>query len=325
MTALAFVLELAAVAAIVAVCVSLVATAMAIAIPARIPASIRADLALTLALAPAVATLAVVAATALPPILTALGTGSPDDCFSHDHHGHLCLLHLGAPRPALLTLGSAAIALFAFRAWVALARARRTAKDLAAIERLGRVAPGRFPTIWVPGAARLCVSAGIRARRVIVSSGVEATLSPAELAAALAHEHAHLRRHDPAVSLAVQAAVLFSPPGLAGVLARAHRLASEEACDAEAAQAVGDAATVADALVKVARRDPMPLDAIAFGAAPIETRVRALLALGPRARLLPRQPLLLAASTALIAATVLLLSRATAVHHAVETLLHDLL
>lgn len=328
MIALAFILECAAVGVIVAATGSGAAAALSgfLHLSGRaLSPSRRADLALLLTLMPAVATLAVVAATALPPVLSAWGSGPADDCFSHSHHGHLCLVHLGAPRPALMVLGAAGIAVFVFRAVVLAARFRRAASDVAQLEALGHRQPSRFPIIWLPGAPRLCLATGTLHRRILVSSSLASALAPAQLEAALAHERAHLQRHDPLVSALIQVCSLALLPFIAGALTRQHAAFTEEACDHAAAQDVGEPALVAEALLRVAALAGQAGPALAFGRGMLEVRVRALLRL-PLSRPTPlRLPLLFAASMAAGALLWMPLRHSTAVHHAVETLLHDLL
>ncbi len=326
MAALAFVLECAAVGACVAVIGSAAAFGLSLLLrngfgltPSR-----RADLALVLTLGLALATLAVVIATALPPLSSALG-GQADDCFSHAHHGHLCLVHLAAPRPALLVLGAAALALFAFRAVLLAARLSRASGSVALLETLGKVEHLGFPIVWVPGAPRLCVATGILRRRVLVSSSLAEALEPPQLEAALAHESAHLRRHDPLVSVLMQLGSLALVPFVAGFLAREHAALTEEACDQAAAREVGEPSLVAEALVRVAALASQPGPALAFGRGNLESRVRALLAMSLSQRVPLRLPLLAAAGAGAALTLSFVFSQSGAVHHAVETLLHGLL
>jgi Zn-dependent protease with chaperone function len=120
-----------------------------------------------------------------------------------------------------------------------------------ALERLGRERPGRFPVFVVPG-TKMCHATGLLRRRIMLSSDLAARLSPEELTSALAHEEAHLCRRDPLARLVLAVAGLFVPPPLAAFFRRRHGQAAEEACDAVAADRVGDGATVAAALVRVA-------------------------------------------------------------------------
>ena len=131
---------------------------------------------------------------------------------------------------------------------VAAARARR---------RPSRQAVLHF--VDAPGPALFCV--GVRRPRVVVSRGALALLDGEELRAALAHELAHLRAGDPALSWVVMAArsLLFFNP-VAQVVARAVARDAEWRAD----EAAGcDRLALASALLKLHRaglraRPPWP-------------------------------------------------------------------
>lgn len=290
---------------------------------ARLSPARRAEVSFALACAPAAAALSVVAAAAAPSLAAALGL-APDHCGSHLHHDHLCLLHGAGLRPQLAALGAVAVGVFSFRAFAALRAALEVHLKVRALERLGP--PARGGVAWVPGGGALCHAVGIFRPRIIASAQLRQALGAGELSAALAHERAHLARRDPAAQLLLSLAGLFAPPGLAPDLARPFHQAAEEACDAEAAHAVGDGALVAAALLQVLalrRGDPAlaPL-APAFGEHHLERRVRLLLAPGAPRRATART---LALATAFVlAALAAALAQSPAVHHAVETALHHL-
>lgn len=325
MAPLAFVLECAALAALVGGATSLLAAAVGqvlqplvrTAAPAR-----RADLAFVLGALPAVAAIAVVLAAAAPSLAGALGLAA-DHCPTHLHHVHLCLVHGAGLRPLLAAVGASSLALFLFRAAALGAHVVETRRSLAALERLGARAPGRFPLVAVPGAPRLCHAVGVRRPRIVVSAELQRALQPADWEAALAHEEAHLRRRDPLAFLVLSLAGLFSLPPLAR---RAHRdfaQAVEEACDLEAAAAVRSPSQVARALVEVAalqRSAPGPAIAAAFGETALERRVQRLLGEAP-GRVAPARALLLSLA-ALAAGLAAALLHADGLHHAVETALH---
>ena len=93
---------------------------------------------------------------------------------------------------------------------------------------------------------------GLRRPVIVASTGLVRLLAPNELAAALAHEIAHAKWRDPArgwVVVVLRAAFFFSP-GLQ-VAARALVQTMESAADDSAARAIGDARTVAQALLKM--------------------------------------------------------------------------
>lgn len=321
---LAFLLECAAVMALTGMAVSLAAGSVLLALrwPAlhRVPV-LRADAAFVLGAMPAVASLTLVSAAAAPSVMAALGWGR-DHCATHGHHLHLCLLHSAGLRPVLAVLGAMALAVFLFRAGALVHRLVKMRTRLAALEALGTSRPGLFPVILLPGAPRLCHAAGALRRRILLSASMEEALPSQELQGALAHEVAHLRRRDPLVGLLLLAAGLFMPPFLARAFLSMWQLASEEACDAEAVERVGDSTLVASALVKMAalqRRASHEAGALAFGEVALERRVRLLLE-APARRTMASLALVAAMGAAFVT-WVLALLHTSFLHHAVETAL----
>ncbi|QRN94719.1 hypothetical protein JRI60_37220 [Archangium violaceum] len=325
MAALAFLLECAATAALIGMAVSLLVWPALLLFRGRalqrVPA-LRADLAFVLGTLPALASMGVVAAAATPPLAAALGLAA-DHCQGHGHHVHLCFLHATHVRPLLATVGAFSLAVFLFRAGGIVFRLLRVRARLSALESLGTPRPGRFPIVAVPGAPRLCHAVGLVHRRILLSASLEESLTPAELRSALAHEEAHLRRRDPLLGLLLGVAGLFAAPFLARACTAVHQMAAEEACDAEAAVAVGDGGLVAGALVKVAalqrRLSNVAGDAPAFGALALERRVRLLL--DEEARVTTTHALR-AAGAVTLAAGLFALAHTAFLHHAVETALH---
>lgn len=324
---LAFVLECAATAAAVGAVAGVASLCVLVLVRpllARLPPARAADALFLLGVLPALAALATVGAAALPPVLAALGPGE-DHCLAHAHHLHLCLVHAGGLRPPLAAVGALALAGFLFRAGHLVEAALRLRARVEALAALGTPHPGAGHVVRVPGAARLCHATGLVRRRILVSEGVARALGEAHLAAALAHEAAHLRRRDALASFLLALAGLLLPPFVGRALTRAFRHTCEEACDAEAARDVGDGAHVADALVRMAALPATPPAlgaALGFGEHALERRVRRLLAGTPASR---RPARALAAGTlAAGAAALLAVHHAAPLHHVVETLLHHL-
>jgi Zn-dependent protease with chaperone function len=329
MPVLAFVLECAATAAFIGVAVALLCTAALLLLRPlmrRLAPAHRADVHVVLGALPALATLALVAAAALPPVLAALGLAR-DHCLSHVHHLHLCLVHAAGLRPGLAAAGALALAVFLFRTASLFSHVGALRTRVAALVALGTPREGAaFPVVAVPGPARLCHATGLHRRRILLSAQMEAALSPPALSSALAHEESHLHRKDPLVGLLLAVAGLFAPPPLARLFLDGFRSAAEEACDAEAAKAVGDGAVVAAALVQVAalqhRRLPALGGTVAFGELALERRVQLLLD-GPGPSGGPGRALRLTFVLS-SAAMLLSLTQSSFLHHAVETLLHHL-
>lgn len=95
---------------------------------------------------------------------------------------------------------------------------------------------------------------GVRRHAIVVSRGAVALLDRAELRAALAHELAHLARHDPAASWGVMAAraLMWFNPAFQ-VLSRAIARDAEWLADEQAAAACGDRLALASGLIKLHR------------------------------------------------------------------------
>lgn len=281
----------------------------------RLPSARRADFLVVVGALPMVVSACIALALVVPTALDVLGV-HPDHCHAHDHGLHLCGVH-GDVHAPLLMLGVVLVLLVAVRALLTGRRLRRASLDLQALEAFGA---RNGALVEVPGDAPLCLATGVLRPRVLLSSGLRAHLGPRAVEAALAHEHAHLRRRDPASLVFLQIAAAFGVPGPA--LAGAFRIAAEESADAEAAAEVGGVA-VADALVRMARfmterPGPLSLSALAFGTHPLEQRVILLLA-GPaapgRAFGLPLAGVIAVAAVALGAVG------AEPIHHVIEDLL----
>jgi uncharacterized protein (TIGR03435 family) len=169
------------------------------------------------------------------------------------------------------------------------------------IRRLYRAAFSSAPSRFIAQAERLSERLGLhRALRVVDSIDVDtptvvgwlkpaillpvaamANLTPAQVEAILAHELAHVRRHDSLVNLLQIAAetVLFYHPAVWWVSSRI-RSEREHCCDAVATSVCGDAIMYAEALVELERwrTDTAALALTATGG-PLLTRVRRVLGL----------------------------------------------
>ncbi|MER0448411.1 M56 family metallopeptidase [Streptomyces sp. Edi4] len=113
--------------------------------------------------------------------------------------------------------------------------------------------------------------------RVVVSSGMLRALSPAERAALLAHERAHLRHRHHVFLLTLRLASALNP--LLRPVARAGNFAVERWADEEAGTLVGDRSLVARAVARAAlAAKRAPRHSLAATGGPVPQRVRALLA-----------------------------------------------
>lgn len=317
---LALLLESTAIAALVAGIVSVLSWTLLARVGRDVtPAARQADLALIVGVLPMLAAGATLVALVLPSLLHAGGVQA-DHCALHAHHRHLCALHGGVPGPGLLIAGLVALALGMTRAvrlgWVQV----RAHRSITALEHLGHHDDSAaFPQVLVPGSPWLSLAVGVLRPRTLISASLRSHLAPEAYEAVLAHEEAHLRRHDPRWMTVLAWAGLFSAPGIAGLVRASFHEAAEEASDAGAAEAVGPHA-VAGALVAVARLHPSrsPALSLGFGDMGIERRVQILLAGQPLAdrSLAPRLLLAVVMAVGLVAT-----GGSEWIHHAVESLL----
>lgn len=272
----------------------------------------------------------------LPPVLAASATGilagsswfnPTDHCASHGHHLHLCLHHGGAWAErtgiALAVLG-AGLAVAVRTVWLLV----RVARAPLAMARLLAVAEpawvvGGIPVHLVPASVPFCFTTGLRTPRIYMATAAWTRLGERERQAVLAHEMAHIRQRDLMQSLVLAGLAGLGLPGLTGSVRQLWHRATERLCDRHAAADVGEAATVASALLQlvVSKPDEARALALAFGpACAVTERIEAVLAGGPDGQ---KQATLLT-SAALAATTATFLGAVLWVdplHHAIESLL----
>jgi uncharacterized protein (TIGR03435 family) len=143
------------------------------------------------------------------------------------------------------------------------------------VRRLQRASAASAPSVWSDVASRLAVTLGLRRIVHVVDSAFVDTpmvigwirpvivlpvaafggLSPSQVEAILAHELAHIRRHDFLVNLLQTLAetALFYHPAVWWISARI-RTEREDCCDRVAMAVCGDAFGYAEALVELERR-----------------------------------------------------------------------
>jgi beta-lactamase regulating signal transducer with metallopeptidase domain len=139
---------------------------------------------------------------------------------------------------------------------------------------------------------------------ILLSSATVLGISPQQLEAVLAHELAHIRRHDYLVNVLqmIVETLFFYHPAIWWA-SRRIRIERELCCDDEAVQACGDVVCYAQALTSVARLQVTP-SAMALGSTggPLLMRIQRLLGVASVGR--PMPPLWVAvASIVLIVAT----------------------
>jgi beta-lactamase regulating signal transducer with metallopeptidase domain len=199
---------------------------------------------------------------------------------------------------ALWALGVIALSLRLLVGWLGLGRLRRHgAQALPAewTERLARLAA----RLGVRGPVSLLASARVHAPMllgwlkpaILLPAGLVAGLTPSQVEALLAHELAHLRRHDYALNLLQSAAetLLFYHPAV-WWLSHRLRLERECCCDDLAVRACGDVVVYARALTELGHFSAsVPRPGLAAGGGSLSHRVRRLLS-RPAARRRPAWP-----------------------------------
>lgn len=326
MSVLAFLLECGAIAAFAGTAASLIALLAALVLRStadRLRATMRADILALIGFFPGVTVMSLLLAVSLPSLSAAV-TGTGDHCLSHGHHLHLCLLHGGHLRPLLAAIGATALAFTLFRVSSSIRAVWLNGRRFSVLEGLGKRQAGRFPVVRVPGAPRVCHAVGVFRRRILLSASIEPALTQSELAAALAHERAHLLRHDPLVGALLRLAGAIMPAVIARTLFAQWQRAAEEACDAHAVTLVDGGHIVASALVKMTalQRDGMTAPSTpAFGESSLERRVRLLLR-GPDAIPNVKGPVPTLLALLSVVAILLAVRFTDFLHHSVETALH---
>lgn len=219
-----------------------------------LPPAMRADYLLIWIVAPTVAGLLLTGLIFVPAVLSLLGLESGHcPAYAADFSSH-CLLHPLAAmerelpwflRFSLNALGLVFLGRIGWKLWCV----RRLTNTLT---RASCFDPSRHSWI-VESKWPLALAVGISQGRVFVSSKLVQSLSPSQLTVVLAHERAHLRRHDPARYFIAQTLSCLHVPWLRRQLLEDLSLAAEQACDEETAQQTGDRLLVADTIVQVER------------------------------------------------------------------------
>lgn len=284
----------------------------------RVPPTVRGWALVGIAAAPLGSGVILTALAVVPSLLSAVGL-LVDHCDEHSHaHAHLCLLHppawSGHELPwVLVGLVAAGAATTAARA---LTDVRRIERRLRAASHHARHLDARVVTSDTP----LALTAGLLRHTVFVSSGLLRALSPSFLDVVMAHERAHVARHDALRMLLASMLTWFHVPWTRRHLLADLALAHEQACDDRAVRAVGSRVVVAHAIVAVERllAGVRPAPAVAFSGGNVSARVERLLQDDDEA----------GAPVGLFGATVvavLLVSVLAPVHDFTETLLHVVL
>ncbi len=204
-----------------------------------------------------------------------------DHCVAHDHHPHLCFVHLPGTSGALAGWAVATVAVSAYglpflrearRLWGAQQVVRGLLQSARPDERLG---------VLIVESPVILAAATTVSRSVVLSSGLVGALRPELLSTVIAHERSHLARHDAWGRVVAGLLAVGHLPGTRRQLLADLDLAAERAADEEAADCVGSRTRVAEALLAVERlcgAVQLSGAAAAFGGSNIVPRIEALLA-----------------------------------------------
>jgi hypothetical protein len=257
-------------------------------------------------------------------------------CAEHGpHHPHLCASHpafaLPLVAPAAYVVGGwlllVAPRLYRLgREVIASKRWTTTIRNLR-VEKLDGIAFRR-----IDGATRSAFTVGVRSPVIVFDRLLWDALAIEERRAVLHHEQGHVERRDGLTLLVLRVCMTLYPVPMGPRLLDDWRAAAESACDLYAAATLGDAGTVAGALVSVEKtraQDPgsdAAGEAPAFGVAAggdLERRVLALLDQDEASKAEPLlgNDMLAVALVALGAGTLSLAWPGGSFHHAVETLI----
>lgn len=186
---------------------------------------------------------------------------------------------------ALWAIGVLALTLQLAGNWVLIERLRRAATRVSD-DAMTRCVGGVIEALHVRRRVQLAQSAlvavptvvGWLRPMVLLPASALAGLSPAQLQAILAHEIAHVRRHDYLVNLlqSLVETLLFYHPGVWWV-SRQIRLEREYCCDDLAADLLGSRVAYASALASLEELRGTPIPALAATGGDLVTRIRRLL------------------------------------------------
>jgi Zn-dependent protease with chaperone function len=260
----------------------------------RLSAETQASVLLGLTALPVLMTFAVLLSALLPSLLQLVGFGT-DHCLGHtEGHQHFCLIHRpqALNSPPLIVMGVLFLALFvliARRLAVDIHRTRNFQGMLSAFGRVSIEGPVHTLATNVP----LAFSSGILRPRIFVSTALLDSLTEDEKRLVLAHEYAHIDRHDGLRLLIARAFSLAHLPATRKALLAHLQLASEQVCDAVAARQAHDPGNVAELLLKIEKlyrrhfpsQAPLAFNLLGESESTLPGRIEALLAPSVIARL----------------------------------------
>ncbi|MGM0556335.1 MAG: M56 family metallopeptidase [Myxococcota bacterium] len=254
-----------------------------------------------------------------PSVLDAAGLVQ-DHCAAHSHHAfHLCFVHDKPPAMSPLILGTGIIiGLWLAAGWSQNLGRLRSSNSIERALRDITEYDADTDSWQIDSERPVAMTLGILNPRVYVSDRLRGLLTSDQLDAVVAHEQAHARHFDALVKYMAALGADLQLPHVARLLLEEIDIACEQACDAAAADAVGDRLTVAETILAVERAAgdaERPTLGLGFAGEAIEARVRGLL-----------EPAWTSLHWSVVVGTAALISGSTvlfydSVHHAAETLL----
>ncbi len=244
-----------------------------------------------------------------------------DHCGEHNHHAfHICFLHGSPPPLSALVFGGTLVMLIPLVVnWASeirtAMRAARWAKQLSKWSHFDEKS-----MIWIAETDQaLALTVGLFRPQIFISSHVQRVTTEAQLGVVIAHEKAHVRRHDSLAKILIRGMSILLAKGPRTILLEELDVASEQACDEYAAEVLGDRLLVAETLLKMRKiLAPIPAATMGFGATALERRVRGMLDGHVRP---PQRSSLIAVAISGFTAIVFLYDE---LHHAIEALLSTL-
>lgn len=244
-----------------------------------------------------------------------------DHCLQSEqgHHHHLCMLHPPHASGAVFMWLLPLIMLVAMNLRIAqvLHRMWREGAMIRTLSALGKPGDLGSDILELELDEPFALTVGALRPKILLSAGLRRSVSQQTLDAVIAHERAHIARHDTRLAPLDHLAASLFPAIVSRPLLDTLLLAREQACDASAAHKVGGPLVVAHALTQVARLQiTRNAPGLSVCAGSLEARVLFLLEPTQNTSLSWRMPALL---------FILILLGAGPIHSAVELMLSSLL
>lgn len=249
-------------------------------------------------------------------------------CLTHSHYPHVCLAHAALAEPLL----GPAVVVVGLWSLAALPGVVRLTQGLFAsgrmIRQVRRLAPERVGDIdvrFVDSGIPTAFTAGALSPVIVFDRALWNALAERDRDAVVQHEWGHVERADPLTLLVLRGCSAVQPWLPRSLLLR-WKHGAELHCDRHAAERVGDASAVAQALVSVGRlriAPALPDEALlgVFGAEGLEDRVSTLLSNEGGARASRRNDVIAILLPALGALALVLVWPGDLLHHAVESVI----